>query len=205
MEFGNIGGVALILAALVWLAVFVPGWARRSELKQISSTMSRVSHDQRRAQPPTRNARIARLLVTKRSFGAISVASWLTAATLTALGLINVWAAAALAALGLLALMVSRAAASRADRLLEKNYETRQLTRESVSKRLESRSRVDSGWTPNPLPAPLAVPRRGEMIAPDAEILPFAQPSQPSRASQPVTQSLSSADIAEILRRRRAI
>jgi len=202
MEFGNIGGVALILAALVWLAVFVPGWARRSELKQISSTMSRVSKDAERSQPPTRNARISRLLATKRSFGAITLASWLAAAVLATLGLAGAWAIATLVVLGLLAILVSRAAAGQADRLLEKNYETRQRTRESVSKRLENRGRVESGWTPNPLPAPLAVARRGEMIAPDAEILPFVNPAQ---TAEPVTQSLNSADIAEILRRRRAI
>jgi uncharacterized membrane protein len=202
MEFGNIGGVALILAALVWLAVFVPGWARRSELKQISSTMSRVSKDAERSQPPTRNARISRLLATKRSFGAITVASWLAAVALATFGLAGAWAIVALTVLGLLAILVSRAAAGQADRLLEKNYETRQLTRESVSKRLESRTLANSGWTPNPLPAPLAVARRGEMIAPDAEILPFVQPAE---TVEPVTQSLNSADIAEILRRRRAI
>jgi len=202
MEFGNIGGVALILAALVWLAVFVPGWARRSELKQISSTMSRVSRDAERSQPPTRNARISRLLATKRSFGALTVASWLAAATLATLGLAGAWVVAALAVLGLLAILVSRAAAGQADRLLEKNYESRQLTRESVSRRLESRTAANAGWTPNPLPAPLAVARRGEMIAPDAEILPFVQPAQ---TVEPVTQSLNSADIVEILRRRRAI
>jgi len=202
MEFGNIGGVALILAALVWLAVFVPGWARRSELKQISSTMSRVSKDAERSQPPTRNARISRLLATKRSFGAITVTSWLAAVALATFGLAGAWAIVALAVIGLLAILVSRAAAGQADRLLEKNYETRQLTRESVSKRLESRTLANSGWTPNPLPAPLAVARRGEMIAPDAEILPFVQPAQ---TVEPATQSLNSADIAEILRRRRAI
>jgi hypothetical protein len=202
MEFGNIGGVALILAALVWLAVFVPGWARRSELRQISSTMSRVSKDAERSQPPTRNARISRLLATKRSFGAITVVSWLAAAALATFGLSSAWVIAAVAVLGFLAILVSRAAAGQADRLLEKNYETRQLTRESVSRRLESRVRADSGWTPNPLPAPLAVARRGEMIAPDAEILPFVQPAQ---TAEPVTQSLNSADIVEILRRRRAI
>ncbi len=202
MEFGNIGGVALILAALVWLAIFVPGWARRSELRQISSTMSRASRDAERSQPPTRNARISRLLVTKSTFGAIAVTSWLAAAALATFGLAGTWAVAALAVLGLLAILVSRAAAGQADRLLEKNYESRQLTRESVSRRLESRTTANSGWTPNPLPAPLAAPRRGEMIAPDAEILPFVQPAQ---AAEPVTQSLNSADIAEILRRRRAI
>jgi hypothetical protein len=202
MEFGNIGGVALILAALVWLAVFVPGWARRSELKQISSTMSRVSRDAEHSQPPTRNARISRLLATKRSFAALAVASWLGAATLATFGLAGAWVIGALAVLGLLTILVSRAAAGQADRLLEKNYESRQLTRESVSKRLESRTLANSGWTPNPLPAPLAVARRGEMIAPDAEILPFVQPEQ---TPEPVTQSLNSADITEILRRRRAI
>jgi hypothetical protein len=40
------------------------------------------------------------------------------------------------------------------------------------------------------------------MIAPDAAILPFVQPAQ---NVEPVTQSLNSADIVEILRRRRAI
>jgi len=202
MEFGNIGGVALILAALVWLAVFVPGWAKRSELKQISSTMSRVTKDAERSKPPTRNARISRLLATKRSFGAIAVTAWLASATLASLGLVGAWAIVSLGLLGLLAILVSRAAAAQADLLLEKNYESRQVTRESVSKRLDSRVRADSGWTPNPLPAPLAAPRRGEMIAPDAEILPFVQPAQ---TVEPVTQSLNSADIAEILRRRRAI
>jgi hypothetical protein len=202
MEFGNIGGVALILAALVWLAVFVPGWAKRSELKQISSTMSKVSKDAERSQPPTRNARISRLLATKRGFGAITAVSWLAAATLTILGLAGAWAIASLVSLGLLTILISRAAASQADQLLEKNYETRQLTRESVSKRLDGVNRVESGWTPNPLPAPLAAARRGEMIAPDAEILPFVQPAE---AAEPATQSLNSADIAEILRRRRAI
>lgn len=49
MNFGNsIGGITLMVLAVVWLAVFVPQWARRAQ-EPISGHRSRSRKDAERA------------------------------------------------------------------------------------------------------------------------------------------------------------
>lgn len=197
MEFGNIGGIALILAALVWLAVFVPSWARRSELRQIESRVA-VKRN-----PPTQLMKLER---TRNLFALVAVlllAGTVAAAILGSTGLAVISAIPAA-----LATLVAIAAGKRLNRTLSLNYEARRSNRERLATELDRRGEVVSGWTPNPLPKPLNAPKRGELVS-NAEViqLPTQQSTQQSieHSSEPQTQSLNSAEILEIMRRRRAI
>jgi hypothetical protein len=196
MEFGNIGGIALILAALVWLMVFVPSWARRSELKAREQNAKRYT---RAAAGAT--TRHTKLLRTRATFALVSASAIIGSSTALYFQLIPGAVGASFIIAGAVAALVASAANRALTKLLASNYESRQLNREQVSRRLEQNHPVNEGWTPNPLPQPLNTAKRGELIAPSAEIIQFTS----VRQSEPQTQSLNSAEIVEILKRRRAI
>jgi hypothetical protein len=194
MEFGNIGGFALILAGLVWLAVFVPSWARRSELRAIEENSKNYARATRPA--PTREAKLAR---TRSVFALIATASVLGGTGLVFLSQVSPWLLAAVIAIGAASLLIATAANRSLNQLVASGYEARQQKREQVSRRLEQTS-VASGWTPNPLPQPLNAPKRGELIAPDAEVIPLVRASRPQDSAP-----LNGNEIVEILKRRRVI
>jgi len=192
MEFGNIGGIALILAGLVWLAVFVPSWARRSELRALEENAKSYALSARGAL-----SREEKLTRTRSIFAAGAALGILGGAGLILLGA-AFWLSGLMMAAAVLATLVSVSANRSLNQRLATNYEARQRSREQVSRKLEQ-SAVASGWTPNPLPQPLNAPKRGELIAPSADVIPLRAATQDS------VKPLNSTEIAEILKRRRAI
>jgi hypothetical protein len=196
MEFGNIGGIALILAGLVWLAVFVPSWARRSELRALEQNAKSYARAERGQ--PTREDKLSKT----RSIFALAALAGFVAVGLAIFAGGSAWLIPAFGVPAALATLISLAANRALNSLVAKNFEARARKREQVSRKLEQTSPA-SGWTPNPLPQPLNTPKRGELIAPDAEVIPISRSS--SKAADPITQSLDSGEIIEILKRRRAI
>jgi hypothetical protein len=196
MEFGNIGGVALILAGLVWLAVFVPSWARRSELRALEQNAKTYARAARGAL--TREDKLSR---TRTIFALASIAGF-AGLGLAVFSASSPWLIGSLALVATTAMLTAAAANRALNGLVTKNFQERAAKREQVSRKLEQTAAA-SGWTPNPLPQPLNTPKRGELIAPDAEVIPISRPT--AQTAEPITQSLNSSEIVEILKRRRAI
>lgn len=199
MEFGNIGGIALILASLVWLAVFVPSWARRSELRVLEHNAKNYARNARGALGTQ-----AKLSRTRAIFSSLAALGLVAGAALAPTGLVSLWLIGFTLLLGSFSALVAVAAHRSLGKLAAINYEARQLSRERVSRKLEQTA-LTSGWTPNPLPKPLNAARSGELIAPSAEIIQLSRPVSDRAGVEPTTQSLNSGEIVEILKRRRAI
>ena len=199
MEFPvGLGGVTLVIVAVIWLLVFVPGYTQRS---QITETAKYVIQQQREADskiPMSKDEQLRRLINTQRVFSVLfglsvlgAIALWIAAVPNQSL----LPLAAVVSALALGFLLVSRAAANQAAKLAGAMHARRLEVRSRASKAL-SHSNDRREWTPNPLPAPLAsLPKAEPEAAPMAEVI---QISQPKRV-------LTGSEIDQILARRRAI
>ncbi len=192
----GLGGITLVVAAIVWLAIFVPGFSKRSELKANSSIVKRDVKVARSKLPMTADEKLNRLVNTQRFFsvlfamfliGSISAA---IAATTNA----GWWAlSAAIGILALLSILVSRAASVQAASLASKLHRTRQEVRKKASAKrplIENRD-----WAPNPIPAPLNQPKVGELVNNLADVVEIQRPAN----------ILQSKELDAILARRRAI
>lgn len=192
----GLGGITLVVAAIVWLAIFVPGFSKRSELKANSSIVKRDVKEAQSKLPMTADEKLNRLVNTQRFFsvlfamfliGSISAA---IAATTNA----GWWAlCAAVGILAILSILVSRAASVQAASLASKLHRTRQEVRKKASAKrplLENRD-----WAPNPIPAPLNQPKVGELVNNLADVVEIQRPAN----------ILQSKELDAILARRRAI
>ena len=192
----GLGGITLVVAAIVWLAIFVPGFSKRSELKANSSIVKRDVREAQSKLPMTADEKLNRLVNTQRFFsvlfamfliGSISAA---IAATTNA----GWWAlCAAVGILAILSILVSRAASVQAASLASKLHRTRQEVRKKASAKrplLENRD-----WAPNPIPAPLNQPKVGELVNNLADVVEIQRPAN----------ILQSKELDAILARRRAI
>ena len=192
----GLGGITLVVAAIVWLAIFVPGFSKRSELKANSSIVKRDVKEAQSKLPMTADEKLNRLVNTQRFFsvlfamfliGSISAA---IAATTNA----GWWAlSAAVGILAILSILVSRAASVQAASLASKLHRTRQEVRKKASAKrplLENRD-----WAPNPIPAPLNQPKVGELVNNLADVVEIQRPAN----------ILQSKELDAILARRRAI
>ena len=192
----GLGGITLVVAAIVWLAIFVPGFSKRSELKANSSIVKRDVKEAQSKLPMTSDEKLNRLVNTQRFFsvlfamfliGSISAA---IAATTNA----GWWAlCAAVGILAILSILVSRAASVQAASLASKLHRTRQEVRKKASAKrplLENRD-----WAPNPIPAPLNQPKVGELVNNLADVVEIQRPAN----------ILQSKELDAILARRRAI
>lgn len=192
----GLGGITLVVAAIVWLAIFVPGFSKRSELKANSSVVRRDVKIARAQIPMTADEKLNRLVNTQRFFSVLfalfligSIASgvaaagnsgWLAATVVTAL-------------FAVLSILVSRAASVQATAIASKLHKTRQEVRkQAASKRptIEDRS-----WVPNPIPAPLNQPKVGELVDNLADVVEIQRPEN----------VFDSKELDAILARRRAI
>ena len=189
------GGILLIIAALAWLVVFVPGYASRAELSARTSMVRRAQKEQNRNTPLTPQQRLIRLTNTQRGFSilfALLFVASLTLGTLSAtVGM--PWAGSIVTLLlSLGAIGVSRSAARAAEQLAQSIYVNRERVRSTAARKVSSSASRD--WVPNPLPAPLAqnLPKQQEQIAEVINITSSAR-------------SISSKELDEILARRRAI
>lgn len=193
------GGITLILIAVVWLLVFVPGWTKRSEHKQVTSSISRVVRAEKSTSNPSSEERIGRLFVTMRSFALLTVvfisgaaSTWL----LLPATLINTGLAGLQLVLALVSLAVRVAAKRQLQGLIVQINSKRQVARERVIKEVANQTNRVREWTPNPIPAPLNLDRSGELLTPDAEVIELKTSGKKEFDTQ---------DLNAILRRRRAI
>lgn len=195
----GLGGITLIVIAVVWLLVFVPGWSKRSEVRAATETVNREVRAQRKAAITSNESRIARLMVTQRVFtfffagGAIAAG---LAFSNFAAGLVFIGLGAASAVFAILSLLV-RIAANRTIRSLVSNLNSkRQLSRERAFQQMVQNTETVRLWTPNPLPAPLQIDRTGELLAPEADVIEMKNAQKKNFDTQ---------DLNAILQRRRAI
>lgn len=197
MEFPvGLGGVTLVIAALVWLIAFVPGYAQKSQIEETSKFVRQQHKESLKAEPITKDDQLRRLLNTQRGFALLFAAAFIGTATLGFIAISNqslVWISVLTGTVALLSLMVSRAAAKAATKLASDLHRNRVQVRSKAQRNMQSQTRE---WTPNPLPAPLAsLPKLEPIEAPIAEVISIDKPRK----------VFSGSEIDQILARRRAI
>ena len=199
MEFPvGLGGVTLVIVAVIWLLVFVPGYTQRSQISETAKYVIQQQRESDRKIPMSKDEQLRRLINTQRGFSVLfglgalgAIALWIAAVpnqSLTPIALV-------VSALAFGFLLVSRAASNQAAKLAGALHARRLEVRSKAAKAL-SHSTDRREWTPNPLPAPLAsLPKTEPEAAQMADVI---QISQPKRV-------LSGSEIDQILARRRAI
>ncbi len=192
----GLGGITLVVAAIVWLAIFVPGFSKRSELRANSSIVKRDVKVAQAKLPMTSDEKLNRLVNTQRFFSVLfamfligSISAALAATTNAGWWVLSI----AVGILAILSILVSRAASVQASSLASKLHRTRQEVRKKASTKrplLENRD-----WVPNPIPAPLNQPKVGELVNNLADVVEIQRPAN----------ILQSKELDAILARRRAI
>ena len=193
----GLGGITLVLAAVVWLFIFVPGYTKRSQIKETTKLIQSARRTQEKSRVQTDDDRLRRLISTQRGFSVIFILATLAAlASVVAATAQNSWwfGFAIAFPLSLGSLIGQRAAAGQAAKLAGNIHRARQRVRASASK---SQAQIvkDRQWSPNPLPTPMPEVRKGELVQPLAEVIEISSPKK----------SLAAKEIDEILARRRAI
>ena len=190
------GGILLLLAAVVWLIIFVPGYAQRSQLAARTNLLRRSQREAYRSIPLTPGERLGRLINTQRGFSLLFAVSFLgaIAAAVAAAVDASFWFLAGLLVFfSLSSLVISRLAAKQAAELAHSLHSSRQQIRSSAARNAARANARE--WTPNPLPAPLA---RVELKKEDEKLAEVINITSPAR-------TISSKELDEILARRRAI
>ena len=190
----GLGGITLVIAAIVWLIIFVPGYTQRAQLKATTSLMRKEAREVNRNRVLTEHDRLARLLATQRGFSilfALFLLGSIAAAVSAAVDSTFWFLGGLMGVLSLLSLFISRAAANQARGIAKKLHKSRQDVRSNAA-RARAKTRE---WSPNPLPEPLAKRSAPVSQEPVAEVIDISKPRR----------VLASKDIDEILARRRAI
>ena len=199
MEFPvGLGGVALVVAAVVWLLVFVPGFTQRSQISETSKYVIQQQREADRKIPMTKDEQLRRLINTQRGFSVLfglsflaAVGLWVVVVANPSLGVL----ATLLSVFSLASLALSRAAATRAAKIANAMHSRRLEVRSKASKAMASAADRRE-WTPNPLPAPLnSLPKAEPEVTQMAEVIHISQPKK----------VLTGSEIDQILARRRAI
>jgi hypothetical protein len=192
----GLGGITLVVVAIVWLAIFVPGFSKRSELKANSSIVKRDVKISQASTPMSADEKLNRLVNTQRFFSVLFALFLIgsIAAGVAAAGNPGWWAATGVTGLfALLSILISRAASVQATAIASKLHQTRQEVRKKASSQrpvLENRD-----WAPNPIPAPLNQPKVGELVDNLADVVEIQRPEN----------IFDSKELDAILARRRAI
>ena len=193
----GLGGIALVLAAVVWLFIFVPGYTKRSQINETTKLIQAARRTEEKSRVPTDDDRLRRLLTTQRGFSIIFILTALAsiASVVAATAQNSWWFGFAIALpLSFASLFIQRAAANQAAKLAGNIHRARQRVRANASKS-QTKIAKDRQWSPNPLPKPMTEARKGELLLPLAEVIEISAPKK----------SLASKEIDEILARRRAI
>ena len=192
----GLGGITLVIAAIVWLAIFVPGLTKRSEIRANSSLVRKDTKIAARQAPMTPEEQLRRLINTQRGFSVL-FAMFLIGAIATAIAAIAEgawWAGVAVSGLlAIFSLLISRAAGSQAAKLATKRHQSRQQARQQATARRPQPENRD--WSPNPIPAPLNRAPVGEVNDNFAEVVEISSQRNAWAAK----------DLDAILARRRAI
>lgn len=199
MEFPvGLGGITLVLAAVVWLVAFVPGFTQRSQISETSKYVRQQQRESDQLVPLSRDERLGRLVNTQRGFSilfglALLATFGLGIATLGNSVLVPL--AVLVGVVSFLSLLISRAAATAAARLAGELHSNRLQVRAKASKSL-SHASASREWTPNPIPSPLSPIPAPELV--EIKIADVIEISKQRR-------TLSGSEIDQILARRRAI
>jgi len=210
----------LVGAAALWLAVFIPGWVKRNEDRQIRRAKVMSSKVELRNAKQTvvakRSAKVAskttRLIATRRASSIIAVAAVIASITIAffALATPMLWVTFAIAATtALITSTLSLQASQKLASLLESSVRSRGETAarlsykmrvEVVAASLEAATAMDPrAWQRQPLPDQL-VPVGELMLPASADVIEI---SSVAREEQPA--ELTSEQLNEIMRRRRAV
>ena len=192
----GMGGVLLVIAAVVWLMVFVPGWAKRGEIVAAAKNVNEQIKAERKLQQSSPQFRLNRLVMTQRIFSVLFLLLLLAGVTTGLLAGANSspWILSiTLSAFSVLSLLVARAAARQAAQVAHNIYSARQQVRSSASNAIKKAVNTKE-WTPISIPDPLS--KKHSESAPDvAEVIDISKPRR----------MMTSKEIDEILARRRAI
>jgi hypothetical protein len=192
----GMGGVLLVIAAVVWLMVFVPGWAKRGEIVAAAKNLNEQIKAERKLDASSPHFRLNRLVMTQRIFSVLFLLL-LTAGVTTGLlagGNSGPWILSiTLSGFSVISLLVARAAARQAGQVAHNIYSARQQVRSSASKVIRKAVNTKE-WTPISIPDPLS--KKQSDFAPEvAEVIDISKPRR----------MMTSKEIDEILARRRAI
>jgi hypothetical protein len=192
----GLGGITLVLAAVVWLLIFVPGYAKRSQLRETTTLVRKEHRALKRAAGLSNDERMHRLINTQRGFSVLfglallGVIACAVAAVSDGAWWFGFYASSITA---ILALLIQRAAGKSAAALATARHRSKLASRD-VASRTTARA-ANRDWTPNPLPEPLNRPLSGEIATPLADVIAIAKPKT----------KLTGSEIDAILARRRAI
>jgi hypothetical protein len=192
----GLGGITLIIAAVVWLMIFVPGYTRRSQVRESAELVKAEQRQAAKSAPISNDERLRRLINTQRGFSVLFALFLIGAIASFVSALVNpvLWTAfTATSMLALLSVFTQRAAGQQAAKLAEDRHR-KQLSARSKAQKVAPQA-INREWTPNSLPAPLAPSQMGELAQPLAEVIDIQKPKT----------SLTSSEIDAILARRRAI
>lgn len=192
----GLGGITLVVAAIVWLAIFVPGFSKRSELKANSSIVKRDAKVAQAKLPMTLDQQLNRLVNTQRLFSVVFAIFLIgsISAALAATANAGWWTlSGTLGVFGILSILVSRAASAQATAIASKLHRTRQDVRKKAS--IKRPTMENREWAPNPIPAPLNQPKVGELVNNLADVVEIQRPAN----------VFESKELDAILARRRAI
>ena len=192
----GMGGVLLVIAAVVWLMVFVPGWAKRGEIVAAAKNVNEQIKAERKLQQSSPQFRLNRLVMTQRIFSVLFFLLLIAGVTTGLLAGANSspWILSiTLSTISALSLLVARAAARQAGQVAHNIYSARQQVLSSASKAIKKAVNTKE-WTPVSIPDPLS--KKHSESAPDvAEVIDISKPRR----------MMTSKEIDEILARRRAI
>lgn len=196
----------LLVIASLWIWVFVPSWFKRSEERQSERKFAgqikseiKTAKKQSVSKPGSIAALAARnyrLAMTRRVFGTVLLSALVAAVFLAVQAPTNpvLWlAAGGSLSVAVLSVIILRKATAKARELISKSARTRSSIYAETAYVAVSSAQVDErAWEPNPLPAPRE--RIGALEVPElAQVISI----EPAR-------QLSSSELDEILRRRRA-
>ena len=192
----GMGGVLLVIAAVIWLMVFVPGWAKRGEIVDAVRKADQQLKAERELEQSSPQYRLNRLVITQRIFSILFVLLLIAGLTtgLLAGGNSSSWILSiTVSGLSVLSLLVARLAAKQAGQVAHEIYSARQQVRSSASRAMK-KAVNNKEWTPISIPDPLS--KKHSASAPDvADVIDISKPRR----------MMTSKEIDEILARRRAI
>lgn len=192
----GLGGVTLIIAAVVWLMIFVPGYTKRSQVRETTALVKAELREAKKNAPVSTDERLRRLINTQRGFSLLFAVFLLGAIAGLVLAFANpaFWTLFfASSVLAVVAVFTQRAAGQQASKLAGDRHRIQQAAR-SKAQRVPPQV-LNREWTPNVLPAPIAPSQLGELSQPLAEVIELKKQKN----------TLSSSEIDAIMARRRAI
>lgn len=196
----------LLIIAALWVWVFVPSWFKRSEERQGERKFAGEIKAEIKAAKSGASARAGsvsamaersfRLSVTRKVFGSFLFSSFLAGVYFSVAAFAEpiFWGiVGGCLAISLGSVLILRKASAQARSLLAKSSQSRSaLFAETASIRIEAETLDERAWVPNPLPAQRA--RMGTLEVPALAEVVAIEPAK----------TLSSNELDEILRRRRA-